>query len=214
MIGWAAVVGWCATFTGAVLGLPQLLRLVRTRDVGGLSLVAWQSILVINLIWLVHGLRIAQPPQVVVNAIALVTTVPLVVLLARSVERSLLVALTPCFAAALAIIAVDHYLGSLAYGIVAIVPGITSCIGQTLELVRAPEVSGVSTLFLVLAFVNQALWATWGALVDDPGSVVTAASMTVLTGLNFGWYVARRLGLGPMFIGRHPADTPRRRAPL
>ena len=59
----AQLVGWLATFVGAVVGFPQLWRLVRTRNVEGLSLVAWQWILVMNIIWFAHGLRIDQPPQ-------------------------------------------------------------------------------------------------------------------------------------------------------
>jgi len=44
------LVGRAAAFVGAVLGLPQLWRLIRTRNVDGLSLFAWQSILVVNLL--------------------------------------------------------------------------------------------------------------------------------------------------------------------
>ncbi|MCB0893642.1 MAG: PQ-loop repeat-containing protein, partial [Propionibacteriaceae bacterium] len=52
------LVGWLATFVGAVVGFPQLWRLVRTRNVEGLSLVAWQWILVMNAVWFAHGVRI------------------------------------------------------------------------------------------------------------------------------------------------------------
>ena len=43
------LVGWTATAVGTVLGIPQLVRLARTRNVEGLSLVGWQAILAINL---------------------------------------------------------------------------------------------------------------------------------------------------------------------
>ncbi|MBK8447303.1 MAG: PQ-loop repeat-containing protein [Micropruina sp.] len=195
----AVLVGWSATFVGAVLGFPQLWRLVRTRNVEGLSLFAWQSILVMNLIWFVHGLRIDQPPQLVVNTIGACSTVPIVVLLARATGRSLWRAVLPCLLAAAAIMAIDHFLGSVAFGIAATVPGITATIGQSVELVRAPHVLGVSALFMVLAFVNQVLWMGWGFLIADPGTIITTLMISLLAGLNLVWYVLRRLGLRAFF---------------
>lgn len=78
------LVGWIASAVGMTVGLPQLIKLIRTRNVGGLSLFAWQATLVANLIWLGHGIRIEQLPHVVTNLAGLATTLPLVLLLARS----------------------------------------------------------------------------------------------------------------------------------
>jgi uncharacterized protein with PQ loop repeat len=203
------VVGWTATFVGAVLGFPQLWRLIRTRSVEGLSLFAWQSILVMNLIWFAHGVRLDQPPQLVVNTIGACSTVPIVVLLARSQGRRLWRVVLPCLVAAVSIMAIDHFLGSVAFGVAATVPGITSSIGQSVELVRAPHVRGVSAVFMVLAFVNQLLWLAWGLLIADPGTIITTAMISVLTGLNLLWYVLRRLGLRAFFA---PGEAVSRRA--
>ena len=38
------VIGWIATCVGALLGLPQLIRLLRTRNLDGLSLFAWRAV--------------------------------------------------------------------------------------------------------------------------------------------------------------------------
>jgi uncharacterized protein with PQ loop repeat len=57
------VIGWAGTVSGTILGLPQVLHLVRTRRVDGLSLTAWRAMLVVNLIWTAHGIRIGQLPQ-------------------------------------------------------------------------------------------------------------------------------------------------------
>lgn len=200
----AQIVGWLATFVGAVVGFPQLWRLVRTRNVEGLSLVAWQWILVMNVVWFAHGVRIDQPPQLVVNSIGACATVPILVLLSRAVGRRLWQVVLPSLVAAAVIIAIDHFLGSAAFGLAAIVPGIGSTVGQTIELVRAPHVRGLSALFMVLAFVNQALWTTWAFLIGDPGSVITAVTMSLLTGANLVWYGARRLGLRAFFS---PTET-------
>ena len=193
------VVGWSATLVGALLGLPQLVRLVRTHNVEGLSLFAWRSILCLNLIWLVHGIRIAAPPQIVTNLVALGITLPLLVLLARSVGRPLLRLVAPSLAAAAVIIAIDYSLGSLAFGIAAMVPGVFANGGQSVELVRARLVSGVAPMFLVLACLNQVLWLTWAVLVHDPGTVFAASLTLAMTTFNLSWFGLRRRGVRAFF---------------
>ena len=73
-MSWVEIIGWSATAVGALLGFPQLFRLLRTRNVAGLSLLAWQAVLVLNVIWFTHGVRIGQGPQIVTNSVALVST--------------------------------------------------------------------------------------------------------------------------------------------
>ena len=116
---------------------------------------------------------------------------------------------TKMLLAPVSIMAIDHFLGSVAFGVAATVPGITSSIGQSVELVRAPHVRGVSAVFMVLAFVNQLLWLAWGLLIADPGTIITTAMISVLTGLNLLWYVLRRLGLRAFFA---PGEAVSRRA--
>ncbi len=193
------LIGWSATLVGALLGLPQLLKLVRTHNVDGLSLFAWRAVLTLNLVWLAHGLRIAQPPQVVTNLVALCMTVPLVILLSRSARRPLPLVLAPSLAAAALIIAVDATLGSLAFGFAAIIPGIFSNAGQSVELVRAARVSGVSPMFLVLACLNQCLWLTWALLILDPGTIFAASLTLTMTAFNLVWFGLRRLGVRAFF---------------
>ena len=89
------LVGWTATAVGTVLGIPQLVRLARTRNVEGLSLAGWQAILAINLGWTAHGIRIGQPPQIVASAFSLVATLPILYLLARELGRRTLPTLLP-----------------------------------------------------------------------------------------------------------------------
>ena len=98
------------TVSGTILGLPQVLRLVRTGRVDGLSLTAWQAMLVVNLIWTAHGISIGQAPQIVTSAQSV--SVPILYLMARELQRHLLPVLLPGLLAAGALIAVDHLLGS------------------------------------------------------------------------------------------------------
>ena len=99
-MSWVEIIGWSATAVGALLGFPQLFRLLRTRNVAGLSLLAWQAVLVLNVIWFTHGVRIGQGPQIVTNSVALASTLPLLVLLARATRRSVFAVVAPSLVAA------------------------------------------------------------------------------------------------------------------
>lgn len=198
------VVGWLATAVGMSLGLPQLLKLLRTRNVEGLSLFAWQATLVVNVIWLVHGLRIEQPPQWLTNVFALSTTLPLVVLLTRARRVPLVRTLWPALASAAVIIGIDVLFGSAIYGLAAIPPAIAATGGQSVELVRAEHVKGVSAMFTIGAFVNQCLWLAFAFLIADAGSIIATTIPWAITGFNLVWYGLRLLGLRA-FDARSPA---------
>ncbi len=199
------VLGWVATVVGTVLALPQLVRLVRTRNIEGLSLVGWQTALVLNVAWTVHGLSIGQLPQILSSSLALLTTVPILLLMTRELGRRVLPTVLPSLAVATAMIAVDLLLGSAAYGIVAIFPGIAITAAQSVELVRAEHVRGVSPLSLVLGFVNLTLWAIWAALVNDSGTMIVVSTTWFVALFNLIWYALRRLGLRAFFV---PAAEP------
>lgn len=193
------IVGWSATVLGTILGVPQLVRLLRTRSVAGLSLIAWQATLSINIGWTVHGLLIGQPPQVVTNVLALLTTVPILVLMARGLDRPVAATLLPGAVLGVAMIAIDLLLGSAAYGVVVTVPSVVIAGGQTVELARARDVRGLSPVFLVLGLVNITLWETWGLLVGDSGTMIAVSIAMAIGVVNFVWFVLRRLGLRALF---------------
>ena len=194
-----ALLGWVATVIGACLAAPQLIRLVRTGNVEGLSLVGWQTALVLNIAWAVHGINIGQLPQILSSSLALFTTVPILVLMARAVGRRLLPTMLPSFAVAATMIAIDGFLGSAAYGIAAIFPGIAITAAQSVELVRSDHVRGVSPVSMALGFINLTLWAIWAVLVNDPGTIIALAISWVIALFNVIWYVLRRMGLRSFF---------------
>jgi uncharacterized protein with PQ loop repeat len=194
------VIGWVATVSGTILGLPQVLRLVRTGRVEGLSLTAWQAMLVVNVSWTAHGISIGQVPQILTSALSLCSTVPILYLMARELPRHLLPVLLPGLLAAGALIAVDQIFGSAAYGTMAIIPAVVSNAGQSIELVRSPRIVGVSVLFLILAVVNQGLWLSWAILVPDIGTVIVATATGIITVFNLIWWSLRILGLRPFLL--------------
>ena len=197
------VLGWAGTVSGTILGLPQVLRLVRTRRVDGLSLTAWRAMLVVNLSWTAHGISIGQVPQIVTSALSLCSTVPILYLMARALHRRLLPVLLPSLLAAGALIAVDQLFGSAAFGAVAIVAALVASAGQSIELVRAQRIVGVSVLFLILAVVNQGLWLSWAILVPDAGTTIFATVTGTITVFNLIWWSLRILGLRPLLAAGH-----------
>lgn len=195
----ADLLGWTATVVGTVLAAPQLVRLIRTRNVEGLSLLSWQAALVINIAWAMHGVNIGQLPQMISSALALLTTVPILLLMARTLGRGVFPTVLPSIVVAACMVAVDLFLGSAAYGIVAIIPGIVITAAQSVELVRAKHVRGVSPLSMALGFVNISMWVAWALLVNDSGTLIAVSTTWVVAFFNTIWYVLRRLGLRPFF---------------
>ena len=192
------ILGWTGAVVGTLLGVPQLVRLHRTRNIQGLSLLAWQAMLAVNLGWIVHGLRIGQAPQWVTSVLALASTVPILYLMSKELQRRFIGVLLPGLAAALVVTIVDLLLGSAAYGVIAVVPAVVTSAGQTVELVRSEEVVGVSAGFLVLGMINQCLWLAWAFMVSDPGTIIVALATGAIGLFNLVWYVLRRQGMRPL----------------
>ncbi|HQY99929.1 MAG TPA: PQ-loop domain-containing transporter [Propionicimonas sp.] len=200
------ILGWTATVVGTVLAMPQLVRLARTRNIEGLSLVGWQTALVLNIAWTVHGITIGQLPQILSSSLALFTTVPILVLMSRELGRRILPTVAPSLVIAAVMISVDLGLGSAAYGIVAIFPGIAITAAQSVELVRADHVRGVSPVSLSLGFINLTLWGVWALLVNDSGTMIAISTTWFVAVFNISWYVARRFGLRPFFVRTSQAE--------
>jgi uncharacterized protein with PQ loop repeat len=193
------LVGWAATLLGSVYAVPQLGRLIRTRRTEGLSLIAWQAVLVLNLAYVVHGARIGQAPQLLTSLLGLGSSLPLVVLISRRRGQPAGWSLGPAALVAAGLIAVDVVIGSAAFGVLTVVPAVLANAGSSAQLIRACSLTGVSPASVVLAVVNQVLWVTWAVLVPDAGTTVTGGVMTVLTCFNLVWWTARRLGaVGPL----------------
>lgn len=189
------IVGWVAAVVGTLLGLPQVFRLARTRNVEGLSLPAWQLILAVNLAWTWHGFLLGKLNMILPNFLGLASTIPILFLMSRELGRALPRVMVPSLLLAAGMIGVDLAFGSAVYGLVAIWPALFANAGQTLELIRSPRVRGVSPVFLVGAVLNQVLWLVWGLLVPDAGTTITATTTLAITAFNLAWWIARQLGL-------------------
>jgi uncharacterized protein with PQ loop repeat len=194
------LVGWAAALVGTVLGLPQMVRLARTRNVEGLSLPAWQIILGLNIGWTSHGIILGQLNLILPNILGLVSTLPILFLMSRELGRPLLKVMLPGIVLGIGMIATDLLFGTAVYGLVALWPALFANIGQTLELVRSPRVVGVSPFFLIAGVLNQALWLWWGTLVADAGTIITATTTLGITSVNLVWWLMRQAGLRSFLV--------------
>lgn len=181
-----------------------MIRLARTRNVEGLSLPAWQLILGLNIGWTSHGVILGQPNMIMPNILGLASTLPILFLMSRELGRSLPLALLPGVLLGSGMIATDLLFGTAVFGMVALWPALFANAGQSLELIRSPRVTGVSPFFLIGGVLNQALWLSWGLLVPDAGTMITATSILVVTSLNLVWWLMRQLGLRSFLVPTRP----------
>lgn len=208
MIDYLSVLGWAAAAAGISLGVPQLIRLLRTRDVHGISVPAWQALLAVNLGFGIHGIMLGQWNMIATNLFALGTTVPMLVLLSRELQRPLWRLMTPGVLGAAVLIGLDVAVGSAAFGVAIMIPGTVVNIGQTVALIRSHSVTGVSPLYMVMGVVNQVLWCTWAWLLPDIGTgIATSVYLTVVT-FNLLWWVLRKLGLRAFFAAAAKEPLP------
>ena len=201
------LLGWLGALTATLLGLPQALRLMRTRNTEGLSLMAWQATLVINIGWTAHGIVIGQWNMIIPNSLAMSATFPILILMQRELGLNLFRVLLPGVIGGGAMLLVDLLAGSSAFGTVALIPALLANGGQSVALVRSPRVVGVSPGFLVTQVINQALWLGWALLLPDAGTTIAAIVTGCVAVFNLVWWLLRRFGLRAFGAGSVAAPS-------
>lgn len=200
------VIGWLAAGVGAATMVPQLVKLVRTGNSAGVSLLAWQTLVTIGIGWCSHGVIVGAPNMIIVNAWMVLASLLVIRAVRRDRGLSWTVYLLPLSLGAV-LVAVDLLFGPVAYAVLAVIPGAIGTWGQLAEIVRTRDLSGLSPGYLVLAALTQGLWLTWAL---GEGEVSTQISSTVL-GVSLVvsclWYLARRLGLPALWAQRRPERT-------
>lgn len=202
------ILGWCAAGVAMLLGVPQIVRLVRTRSTDGLSLLLWQAMFSINVGWAAHGFKIGAVNMIATNVVGLASTLTILFLIVKARGLRVHRVLPWSFVGAGVLIAIDFGLGSSAFGAAAVVPALVANAGQSVELIRAPRVTGVAPLFLAGQVLNQALWFWWALLAGDGGTLITAPATGLIALFNLIWWALRKAGLRPMFARPEPLVVP------
>lgn len=72
MTGWSDWVGFAAGLCTTAAFAPQVLKTLRSRSVGDISLGMYALMVVGITLWLIHGLAVGSAPVVAANAVSLV----------------------------------------------------------------------------------------------------------------------------------------------
>lgn len=184
------VIGWTAAAVGAFFAMPQFVRIARSRNSAGLSLRGWQLQSAVSLAWVGHGIMYAMANQIAANAVIGFCSLGILWFVLRDRKLDLWRVAIPVLIAAAVLIAIDLWLGQVAFGLVLIVPIVGSLSAQLRQMIAAPDLSGVSPGYLVLAAVIQVLWLVWSFMVTDWSVTLSSlASFTLLAANLIVWAV-------------------------
>ena len=193
LIVFVDILGWIGAVTGALVALPQVVRILRTGAIAGVSALTWQPLLGVNLAWMTHGLITHHPNILVSNAVYLLCTSTILILLGRhrGIRRWRLFG--PGVLLATLMVAVDVFAGPVAFAVIAFIPAALSQLAQLRSLVVSRSIEGVSLWWLVYCVVNQGIWLSWSVLAHEISVMIVASGLGTLMTLNLILGVLRRL---------------------
>lgn len=190
----ADLLGYFGALCGVAMVVPQLVRTLRNRAVGGVSALSWSLTGLACLAWLLYGVRAAEPPQIPGNVLIVLGC--FVIVLAVPGRHApyrrgaaFVLAAVPVLGAALLVAPV--YLAYLGFVI-----GLVSAWPQTVESIaraRQGGESAVSVSAWLLRGAAQACWFGYGLLMRDVAIMI--ATCVTLAGA-VGLLVAERARAG------------------
>ena len=190
--------GWVCAVAGPVVSIPQVARLLRSRTSAGLSLLMWQLNIACAVAWSFHGLC-ADAPNIVAPNVLLGVAAVLVVRMVTA-DRGVPASRTWPLVATVAtvLLAVEYFMTPAAFGVAVLIPAAAGLLGQSRDLIRSRDLSGVSRFFVTASAVVQAMWWLWGVGAGDQSIIVCATVMGLITTFNATWYALRtRRLVGP-----------------
>jgi uncharacterized protein with PQ loop repeat len=171
------VLGWWCTALSVAFVWPQVARVYRHHTVEGIAPKGTLHGGVASALWMLYGLALGDPAISVANA-AVVLAMSLI-----AVQQVRHGALPGRVAAATAVAVV--LVGGIGVAIspslvgwLAILAGATSVLPQTIHVLRAPSLHGVSVPTYALLCLTTLSWASYGVGIGDP--LVVATNLLVL----------------------------------
>ena len=201
------ILGWVAAVFLAAVALPQVIKLLRTGTIAGISPSAWQILLGVNVAWTAHGLFTDHPNIWVPNLIFLVCSATIPTQLARHRERSVPRMFLPGVTLGSVAFALDVAAGPVVFGVAAVLPSATAQLAQLRELILAPSIQGLSLPFLTMNVANQSLWVSWALLTHEKSVTIASLCIGSLMTANLAWAVLRRLGVVRAGLARRSSGS-------
>ena len=187
--------GWIGAVTGALVALPQVVRILRTSATTGISPLTWRLLIGVNLAWMAHGVITHHPNIVVSNTVYALCTSTILILLWRHRGIRLWQLFVPGILLGALMVAVDVFSGPIAFAVIAFIPAALSQIAQLRSLAVSRSVHGVSLWWLAYCVLNQTIWLTWAVLAHEISVMIVATGLGILMTLNLILGVLRRLNL-------------------
>lgn len=193
------LLGWLAAIVGCCISIPQLLRILRTRNLAGISVTTWQLTFGVNLAWTAHGVIVGLANMWLPNAVLALWTL----LILRTFHMVAGVGwhrlVGPGLALGMVATLIDHAVGPVAFAVAAAIPSIVSLMAQLSTLIRSADLSGVSPAFYVINMTNQAIWLVWAVLTAERAVLISGTMAGALWVVSVVWLALRRTQLiGPL----------------
>jgi uncharacterized protein with PQ loop repeat len=195
LIVFVSILGWIGAVTGALVALPQVVRILRTSATTGISPLTWQLLIGVNLAWMTHGVINHHPNIVVSNTVYALCTATILILLWRHRGIRLWQLFVPGILLGVLMVAVDMFSGPVAFAVIALIPAALSQLAQLRSLVFSRSIQGVSLWWLGYSVFNQGIWLTWSLLVHETSVMIVASGLGTLMTLNLIQGALRRLNL-------------------
>jgi uncharacterized protein with PQ loop repeat len=201
------ILGWTAAVLLAAVALPQVIKVLRTGTIAGISPSAWQLVLGANLAWTAHGLFTDHPNIWVPNLIFFGCSTTILTQLARHGGRSVLRLLLPGVVLGSVTFGLDVAAGPVVFAVAAVIPSATAQLAQLRKLILSPSIQGVSMPFLAMNVANQSLWASWALLAHEKSVTIASLCIGSLMTANLAWGTLRRLGVVRARVARRSSDS-------
>lgn len=161
----AVVLGAIGTIIGLVRALPQLLRLMRTRDAHGVSLDTAATSCVVSAAWATYGVLTEQWAVALASGLTGIVFALITLLALRLGRRVRELRTGPVWL--LAVVVATTAAGSKGLGLVLIVGALVANAPQVLVAYREPDLTGLSPSTWALTASDGAVWTLYGAATGD-----------------------------------------------
>ncbi|MDR1791401.1 MAG: hypothetical protein LBR20_07095 [Propionibacteriaceae bacterium] len=189
---WTELIGWIAVALALIVGIPQFIRLMRTRNADGISLVYWRLYLGIPAAWVAHGIIMGTPQTWACNGGVLVMNCAIVFMIHQVRKIPLWKLVLPGLVILAVLLPTDLLFGSAVFGVPIALLQLLGNMHQSLMLVRSASVAGVSVGFAVIMLLSQIAWCSWALSVPDPGMAMASGTTGLVNAFNLVWLLHRR----------------------
>lgn len=175
-----AIIGVVGTATALFRAVPQLVRLIRTKDVAGVSADGAATAAVVMSAWTAYGFLTGQPAVVLACGLPGISFAATAVLALRYGRRIGEIRAAPLWGVVLAAFTFGG--GAAGLGIILTVGALIANTPHVLVAYREKDLSGISPAMWKATCTDGALWIVYGAISGDVPILVNN-TLNLLTGL-------------------------------